>query len=374
MKYYLIVLILTAFCLRGSGQAGSTVVETISGKIINSVTDEPVPYVNVGLQNTMVGVASNAEGNFTLRITKEMVDRNIFFSALGFRNDTFPVSNLFGREFALIKLQPQSYSITDIDIEGRSQVIKRILRMASQNVAYNYLAGPFNLTAAYKHRKQIADSVISQQNMDVLIYDKTGYAEPSKLDAYINRNYSLNKNSVKNNDLSFSEGTTNLDDLLEFDLARTSSSILDPEILDRFETSIVEGSEEDSSPVWIIRFKEKEPGLAGSGDFYANVYEGEIVINKDDYAIRKISGKVQSAKNNRQGKSLAVGESVRNYYRNVAYEFKITYSELKPEQIVMTRVYDYNGQRLAEESSLDFQKIQTTNLNPISDRQYFTGN
>lgn len=373
MKHLLILLFAGLICLPGLAQKRTTIAEIVAGKVINEVTNEPISYTNIGLENTMIGTASNAEGKFRLGIPKDMIDRNIYFSALGFKNDTFPVSQLFTREYSIIKLEPQSYDIENVDVAVRSRVLERVLRMAAENIPYNFISGPFNLSATYTNKKTVDFLQESEEKFDVLIYDKTGYSNPSKLDACQWRNYALNKSEQEEKDFTFSTGTTHLDDLLEFDLVRTASSMLDPAILDRFELSLKGEPTIDGEPAWVISFREPQPSLSGSGDFYANWYEGEITVNKADYAVKKITGKVRSPKNNRQGKSLAVGPSVKNFYTDVDYNFTIVYSNLKPDYIELSRKYRFNGKDIEETTRLDIQKVQTTDLTQLESREYFTG-
>ena len=120
---------------------------------------------------------------------------------------------------------------------------------------------------------------------------------------------------------SFSGSITHLDDILELDLVRTASSVLDPAILNRFDLKIKEETEVDGSPVWIISFKEPKPTLSGSCDFYATLYEGEITIAKDDYSVKKITGKARAPISNRQGKSLAVGTPGKNQFKECSVRF-----------------------------------------------------
>ena len=373
MKQIVIVLILGISWVSSVAQTRSAIAEFISGKVINEVTSEPVSYTNIGLENTLIGTASDTEGKFQLGIPKDMVDRNIYFSALGFKNDTFPVSDLFSKEYVIIKMEPKSYDIENVDVAEKSRVLFRILRMAAENIPYNYIGGPFNFVSRYSNTKTVDDTINIQQDMQVLLYDKTGYSQPSKLDAYRWRNYSLNKTEQTEEDFTFSTGTTNLDELLRLDMVRTASSILDPHILDRFELELKSEPEIDGAPSWVIAFSEPEPTLSGTDDFYATLYEGEITITKEDYAVKKITGKVKSPKQNRQGKSLAIGPSGNNYFKNVDYSFEIVYSSLKPEYILLNRSFEYDAKNIRETSRLDIEKVQTTNVTELNRREYFTG-
>ncbi len=215
-------------------QEARKVAETVKGKVVDSATNEPVSYTNIGLEGTFFGTASDAEGNFVLKIPADLVGKDIFFSAVGFVNKKFPVMNLFEKEFNVVKIQPQSYDIENIDVAAQSRVLIRILTLASENTPYNYIAGPYNFTAKYEYSTTAGSINSTTQKADVLIYDQTGYSRPSKLDAYRNLNYSLT-NQGNSEIYSFSNGTTNIDELLELDWVRSASAVLNPKLLDGFQ-------------------------------------------------------------------------------------------------------------------------------------------
>ena len=81
-----------------SAQTEAGIVQTIKGKVINKATNEAVSYTNIGIENTFYGTASDEQGNFQLKIPQEMATGEIYFSAIGYKNEKFPVASLFGRE------------------------------------------------------------------------------------------------------------------------------------------------------------------------------------------------------------------------------------------------------------------------------------
>lgn len=352
-------------------QDSGRIVATIKGKVINIATNEPVSYTNIGIEGTFFGTASDAEGNFELKIPEELASKNIFFSAVGFKNKQFPVKDLFEKEFNVIKIESQSYGIDDIDIAAQNMVLIRILRMASENIPYNFIQGPLNLTGTYT-REKVVDTITTNQNAEVLIYDKTGYAKPSKDNAFSSVKYSLNMKDTEKA-YRFSSGSTSMDELLEFDWARTATSVLDPALSFGFQLKLVDEPVLNGREFWVISFAQKKPTLAGSGDYYASSFEGEITIDKEDYAVIKIDGKVQSPKNNLQGKSLAIGSQSKDYIENVDYEFSVDYQNLKPSAISMNKSYLYKGKKITENSTLQINNVQTTNITELDSRQYFTG-
>ncbi|MCF6332883.1 MAG: carboxypeptidase-like regulatory domain-containing protein [Draconibacterium sp.] len=367
---YLLTLILGMNIISVAQQAGK-IAQTIKGKVINATTNEPISYTNIGLEGTFFGTASDGEGNFELKIPQELVSKNIFFSAVGFKNKQFPVKSLFDKEFNVVKMEAQSYEIKDIDIAAQNRVLIRILRMASENIPYNFIQGPYNLIGEYNTEKT-ANNATVKQNAEVLIYDRNGYANPSKKDAFQSLKYSIKKEKW-DEDYRFVTGFTNLDELLELDWARSASSVLNPALANGFQLKLDSEPNIDGKYYWVISFKQKQPTFAGSGDFYATSFDGKITINKEDYSILKIEGKVESPKNNRQGRSLAIGRTNKNYFENVSYNFSIYYETLKPAKIELNKSYSSNGEKIQESSTLEITRVKATNLTQLDSRQYFTG-
>jgi hypothetical protein len=374
MKHLIFYIGLIIMVTNVSAQDNEKTVRTIKGKVINEATNEPVSYTNIGLEGTYIGTASNIEGNFELKITEENSRKNIFFSAVGYQGSSFPVLGLFDKEFNIIKLQPQSYDIGRIDVAARSKVFIRILRMATENTSYNFLGGPFNLVCSYENSKTTSSGTVqSIQKGSVLIFDKNGYSNPSKYDAFESVKYSFRKEGKDSADYQFSTGINNLDELLELDWVRAGSSLLNEALLDEFDFTLAEEPVIDGKNFWIINFRQNQPTLGGTGDFYATSFEGKITIAKDDYSVKKIEGKVRSAKNSLQGRSIAVSTQSIKVRENVEYNFTVTYSGLKVDEILLNKTYVSEGLDFSEQSRLKVNQVQTTNLTAFETRSYFSG-
>lgn len=372
MKTVLTVLIVIFCTFFTKAQESGKVAGIIKGKVIDAVTNEPVSYTNIGLEGTYYGTASDSEGNFELKIPEELANKNIYFSAVGFVNKKFAVNTLFGKDFNLIKVEPQSYGIKDIDVAAQSRVLIRILTLASEEIPYNFIAGPYNFETKYSCKKIVDDTLSIAQEADLLIYDHTGYSAPSKTDAYRNLNYMINKVEW-GEDYSFADGATNIDELLGIDWVRTASSVLNDKILDGFRLKLIDEPKVDGKECWLISFQQNQPTLAGSGDYYATAFEGEITVAKEDYSVVNLSGKTVAPKNNRQGKNLAIGNSTKSFYKDVTCNFSVRYQKQKPAKIEMEKSYQYLGKKITENSSLLFVQANANNLKVLQNRDYFAG-
>jgi hypothetical protein len=367
-KFILLVLPIFIFS-EAFSQVETRVAKIIKGQIINKATNEPVAYTNIGIEDTFHGTASDENGNFQLKVPEEMVSKQIFFSSVGYTSLKLPVNSLFEKEFNIIKLEPQTYGIEDIDISARSKFLTRILQLASENIPYNYISGPVNFECHLKREIITDDTIRKSSSSEVLIYDQTGYRNPSLTDEFSMRKYII-RNPERH--YSFASGNTNFDELLGLDWARSASSILNPAISEHFELSLASEPELDGGPAWVISFKQDHPTLSGSRDFHATSFEGNITIMKDDYSVIKIVGSAKSDKHSRQGKFLAVGPGISDYYNDVSYTFEIIYENLKPDVISLNKMYNYSGKKIEETTQLVFSDVNVESVRQIFSRDYFS--
>jgi len=349
-------------------QGGSKLATTIKGKVVDTSDNEPISYTNIGLEGTLFGTASDADGNFELKIPEDYVTKNIYFSAVGYQNRQFPVKDLFDKEFNVIKLVPQSYDVGNVDVEAQNMVLIRILRMASEDIRYNYGDGPFNLHFAYTKETTVNDTTSFTTSADVVLYDKTGYSQPTPVNAFQARNYKV---AVKEDSYSFSSNPLKLDELLALDWVRSATCVLTPALLSDFRLALVNQPTIDGKEYWVISFKQVLPTPEGSGDYYASAFEGSITIRKDDYMVRNITGKIKSPKNNRQDRSLAISASNTDYLQNVNYDFSVDYSDLLINKISLNKSYDYKGDSYSEKVELKLSRAHANNLIVLDSRNYF---
>ena len=351
-------------------QAQSKVAHVLKGKVVNAANNQAISYTNIGIEGTLYGTASDQEGNFELKIPEDFTGKNIYFSAVGFENRQFPVNQLFDKDFNVIEMREQSYDVGDVDVEAQNMVLIRILRMASENVRYNYGAGPFNLHFSYQKESTVNDTIETTTSAEVLLYDQSGYSNPTVLDAFQSRNYRVRPGE---NTYSFASNLLRIDELLALDWVRSTAGVLKPALLSDYRLSLESQPTIDGKEYWVIAFKQQLPTLEGSGDFYATAFEGTITIRKDDYVVRSITGKVQAPKNNRQDRSLAVGPTNRHFMEQVSYEFAVEYRDLLINQIQMKKHYLYQGDQYNETTTMQVKRAHANNLTVLTSRDYFPG-
>jgi hypothetical protein len=80
----------------------------IKGVVKDSLSGEPIPYVNIWVENETVGTTSEIDGTFSLAIKEEKV---LVFSALGYETKKLASTN------EVIFLKPIAYELNEVVVE-----------------------------------------------------------------------------------------------------------------------------------------------------------------------------------------------------------------------------------------------------------------
>ena len=85
----------------------------IRGVVKDSISGEPIPFVNIWVENETIGTTSEADGTFFLQASKE---KNIVISVLGYERKT-----LNGTEISIVQLKPMAYDLREVVILNKKQ-------------------------------------------------------------------------------------------------------------------------------------------------------------------------------------------------------------------------------------------------------------
>lgn len=102
--------------------ASTIVPAQIKGKVIDA-NNQPIPYVNIGVQNEKIGTNSEEDGSFYLPIKEEKM---IVFSALGYEKKIVPSSAI-----QTVQLVSTTYQLNDVIITNKKET--RIFELSLTN-------------------------------------------------------------------------------------------------------------------------------------------------------------------------------------------------------------------------------------------------
>jgi|SRR5688572_2249474 len=98
--------------------------QTIRGKILNSATQQPIPYANIGLGKYNVGTISNPDGSFSLYIPANLLSDTLVVSSIGFGTKIISVNYLLRRKNAAIYLNEKIVALSPVVVSTNKEKLK----------------------------------------------------------------------------------------------------------------------------------------------------------------------------------------------------------------------------------------------------------
>ncbi len=149
---------------------------TLSAKLLDRVTGEPLPFASIGLKSKSLGTISNLQGEFDFHISAEFRNEILVISMLGYERFEAPVWSLLDKAGQIIFMN-QSTILLDEVVISDSLTSGEILRNAWNRIPENFPMTPFMLDGFYRDVKKVGGSYISLLEAAVKIYDDD-YSEP----------------------------------------------------------------------------------------------------------------------------------------------------------------------------------------------------
>lgn len=97
--------------------------QIIIGKVIDSSTEEPLAFVNIGVKNMPLGTITDEQGNFEFKIIDCSVDSIIRVSMISFEPQTFTIKDLIGIS-NIIRLNSVAYELSEVVIQPSGNLRK----------------------------------------------------------------------------------------------------------------------------------------------------------------------------------------------------------------------------------------------------------
>lgn len=136
--------------------------DIVSGKVINAKTKEPVEFVSVFIEGTLLGTSTDEKGNFTLSYTFIDNNQKVIFQRLGFATDTFLLSQLRKRE--PVELMPSEQTIGEVVIKPVNAF--ELLQKALEKIPDNYYSPPIAQNAFYRQYGVANNQLIAFEEAD----------------------------------------------------------------------------------------------------------------------------------------------------------------------------------------------------------------
>ena len=274
---------LTAFLFLVAATSGNAISErsssqdliTVRGRVIDAQTRSPLVFATIIVKDSNVGMVTNIDGEFTLKVSPSATDLEV--SYLGYRNRSVAISSFNNNNINVIALEPAPIPIREIIIKPVNP--RDVVEKAINNISSNYETVPNQMTAFYRETIRKNRNYVSIGEAVVHIF-KAPYSNDFRFDA--TRIYKGRQSSdLARLDTILFKLQGGPITALQLDVVKNTESILTKESMQLYNYSLTGVIEIDDKPHYIIDFVQQpyveEPLLMGS-----------FFINTETYAITEI--------------------------------------------------------------------------------------
>src|ERR1035437_3663379 len=255
----------TAFAGNLSGNKKSTQQNLIiiKGKVIDAGSRAPLVFATVAVKESNVGIVTNIDGEFTLKIGDLSTSKSLEVSFLGYKNKTILLSELKDNGSKnVIALEAAPIPIKEIVVKPLDPV--SIVQKAISNIPKNYESVPNLMTAFYREtiRKNRTYVSIGEAVVEIFKapYDNDLRFDVEKMDTVL---FKLQGGPVS---------------VLDLDLAKNTETVLTREAMLNYDYKLTGVIEIDGKPHYVIDFIQK-PSVE------MPLFMGSLYIEMDSYAI-----------------------------------------------------------------------------------------
>ena len=104
----------------------TAVSQSISGKILDTETNEPIEFVNIYIEKIENGTTSNKKGEFNLKLNKKIKSREIIrFSKIGFTTNSYTHLELEQLDF-VVRLSKKTEKLSEVTVTSNKKLDSKV--------------------------------------------------------------------------------------------------------------------------------------------------------------------------------------------------------------------------------------------------------
>lgn len=130
------MILLTAFLSISAFSANKSDGTTrFEGVITDSKSKEALAFTNVIVAGTNIATVCNSDGEFSLKVPNEHLDKNVMFSHIGYQTATVPLRELKTNEINKITLNMTSVSLVEVNVfpSDPERIVREMIRQRDAN-------------------------------------------------------------------------------------------------------------------------------------------------------------------------------------------------------------------------------------------------
>ena len=239
------------------------------GEVLDQSNKKPLVFASLTLDGTNISTVTNTEGEFLLKIPKNISEGNILVSFLGYKTRSIPLGQLNGNKNRIL-LEVSITELTEVNLSvprNAVTLVKDMLRKKGEN----YFDDPTVMTAFYRETIKKRRKNVSLSEAVVNIY-KTPYTSPKRdLVELFKARKSTDYSKLDTLALKLQGGPFNA---LFVDIMKYPEFIFTKESIEDYSFSFDRSTRINDKLIYVVNFKQRS-------DVDIPLYQGKLYIDAE---------------------------------------------------------------------------------------------
>jgi len=244
------------------------------GKIVDKKTGTPLAFASIVVAGMNISTVSNSEGEFSLKISDEVINPKVFISFIGYKDKSIKLSDL-KPEKSRIELEPTLVELPELNVISKNAEV--LMRAVLEKRGENYFNVQTLMTAFYRETIKKNRSYVSLSEAVVEVNKQP--CTSNKSDAV--KLYKARKKAdyTKLDTLTFKlqGGPFNS---LYLDIMKNPEYLFTDDIFSTYEFSFDRSTHTDNKLIYVIDFKQRPSKTTEP------YYFGKLYIDAQTLALR----------------------------------------------------------------------------------------
>lgn len=240
------------------------------GKVLDKDSKKPLVFASITIENTNISTISNTEGDFSLKVPKELREGKVVVSYLGYRTAEMPLGQMNG------KINEIALQISVIELPEVSLAIPKdaeaLVRETFKRKGDNYFDDPTLMTAFYRETIKKRKRNVSLSEAVVNIYKSPYDSEKKDAVTLYKARKSTDYSRLDTLVLKLQGGPFNT---LFVDLIKYPEYIFTEETFSDYTFSFENSTQVNNKLIYVINFKQKN-------NLELPLYQGKLYIDGEN--------------------------------------------------------------------------------------------
>ncbi len=242
------------------------------GSVNDQDSRSPLPFATLSLEGTNIASITNSDGEFSLKVPKNLTEGKVTISFIGYKNKTINLSQ-FKAEKTRIELEMLIVALKEVSVFPKDPEL--LIRAVMNKRAENYFSDPTQMTAFYRETIKKRKTYVSLSEAVVDIFKQPYMSLRSDVAQLYKARKSTDYSKLDTLTLKLQGGPyTNL----YLDIMKNPEMIFTEDMLGNYEFKLENITKINDRLIYILNFKQR-PYLTEP------LYFGKLYIDTESLAI-----------------------------------------------------------------------------------------